>query len=296
MKKLIYLFLLIVNFTSVELVQAKAEIKQIHSMREAYAEIKEKAERYGAKNVLVVFDLDSTLLALNQDLGSDYWFTWQNEKIKSGDRSDRVASSILELLAVQLQLYTLSGMHPPEKEIPAMVASLQNRQIAIMVLTSRMTDFGDITLRQLRENRLSFVTSPEVNNDDGYNYIPYDPRNPQRYGLDAADVDLAKLKTVPPVNYKRGIFLSAGLHKGVALKSFLGAKAKSNHYRAIVFVDDRAHHCQAVAEVYKDSTADVVSLRYGFEDKKIEAFLAGPKTKAINGYQQFIQLKEYVFN
>lgn len=38
--------------------------------------------KYGAKNVLVVFDIDNTLLKANQPLGSDQWFEWQAEAIK----------------------------------------------------------------------------------------------------------------------------------------------------------------------------------------------------------------------
>ncbi|MDZ4663219.1 MAG: DUF2608 domain-containing protein [Pseudomonadota bacterium] len=292
-----FLLFLLISITGLNEVRAKSEIKEILRMSEAYQEIKKQVSKYGSKNVLVVFDIDSTLLSLNQGLGSDYWFTWQSEKLKSGDVTDRVANDVVGILDVQLQLYTLSRMHPPEPETPHLVSQLQAERIPVMVLTSRMTNFRDITEQHLRESKYNIgTTSPAVLRDTGYNYIPYDPSHPSDYGLEIEDVELANTKQVPQVNYKQGVFLTAGLHKGVALKSFLGVKAKHTNYRAIVFIDDRKHNCKAVADVYRSSDLEVVSLRYGFEDQLIETFNKSTKAEAINGYNQLMKLKENVFH
>ena len=37
------------------------------------------ADRYGQGQVLVVFDIDNTLLAMEQGLGSDQWYYWQKD-------------------------------------------------------------------------------------------------------------------------------------------------------------------------------------------------------------------------
>jgi hypothetical protein len=39
----------------------------------------ELARQVGTDRVLVVFDLDNTLLAMEQGLGSDQWYDWQKE-------------------------------------------------------------------------------------------------------------------------------------------------------------------------------------------------------------------------
>jgi hypothetical protein len=41
------------------------------------SKIIELGKTYGPKNVLLVFDLDNTLLTANQPLGSDPWYNWQ---------------------------------------------------------------------------------------------------------------------------------------------------------------------------------------------------------------------------
>ena len=46
-------------------------------------------KKYGTRNVLLVVDLDNTLLAMNQDLGSDQWFTWQETLLEKDRCNDQ---------------------------------------------------------------------------------------------------------------------------------------------------------------------------------------------------------------
>ena len=39
-------------------------------------------ERTDKKNILVVFDIDNTLMAMEQGLGSDQWYDWQKHLSK----------------------------------------------------------------------------------------------------------------------------------------------------------------------------------------------------------------------
>ena len=67
---------------------------------------KELVEKYSKENVLVVVDVDNTLLAMNQDLGSDQWYNWQSGLLKDDPSSpDLVAADFQGLLGVCL-LYT----------------------------------------------------------------------------------------------------------------------------------------------------------------------------------------------
>ena len=34
--------------------------------------------KYGAEHVLLVLDIDNTVMSMDTDLGSDHWFEWQN--------------------------------------------------------------------------------------------------------------------------------------------------------------------------------------------------------------------------
>ena len=40
------------------------------------------------EHVLLVLDIDNTLLAMNQDLGSDQWFEWQRYLLDHEPRSN----------------------------------------------------------------------------------------------------------------------------------------------------------------------------------------------------------------
>ena len=53
------------------------------------------ADSHGNDQVLVVFDIDNTLLAMEQDLGSDQWYYWQKDREKEGrvPRRKRVLGS-----------------------------------------------------------------------------------------------------------------------------------------------------------------------------------------------------------
>ena len=101
-------------------------------------------EKHGVQKVLLVVDLDNTLLAMNQDLGSDQWFTWQESLLKQDQHHpELVANDFSGLLEVQGILFALSSMHPPQPELPKMLNGLIEQQVTTVVLTSRGKEFRD---------------------------------------------------------------------------------------------------------------------------------------------------------
>ena len=72
----------------------------------------------GAEQVLVVFDLDNTLLAMEQGLGSDQWYEWQKEQFSQEPCDARV---VADRLAVQGALYFASAMRPTQPVTPSTV-------------------------------------------------------------------------------------------------------------------------------------------------------------------------------
>ena len=73
--------------------------------------------KYGGKNVLVVFDIDNTLLKANQSLGSDQWFEWQAEAIKlsSIEASFKTFNELLKAQAdfFSIRFYVTNGKKSP---------------------------------------------------------------------------------------------------------------------------------------------------------------------------------------
>ena len=126
---------------------------------------KELVEKYSKENVLVVVDVDNTLLAMNQDLGSDQWYNWQSGLLKDDPSSpDLVAADFQGLLGVQGTLFALSRMHPPEPKLPKQMAEIQQLGLTTVVLTSRSHEFRDATERELKRNGYDLAsTAPGIN-------------------------------------------------------------------------------------------------------------------------------------
>ena len=71
-------------------------------LAEVTADTMELAEKIGKENVMVVFDIDNTLLAMEQGLGADQWYEWQKE-LSENDLCN--PGNVGNRLAVQGALY-----------------------------------------------------------------------------------------------------------------------------------------------------------------------------------------------
>ncbi len=207
------------------------------------------AEQFGTNRVLVVFDLDNTLLAMEQDLGSDQWYDWQKE-LQAEQPCD--ARLVTGLLAVQGALYHASAMRLTQPDGPALVQSLQNDGFKVIILTSRGSDFRLATFRELRRGGFSFYASA-IGPAQGYadDFIP--PSGSR------------------PVRYEDGVFLTAGQHKGDMLVDLL-AKTGTPAPAVVVMADDKAKNLQAVMEAFAGSNTSVQAFRYNREDPLVQAF------------------------
>src|SRR6185295_4497566 len=100
------------------------------------------ADQFGPEHVLVAVDIDNTILANDQVLGSEQWFDWQEYLMKYEPESPQlVAKDLPGLLDASGLLYTLGHMHPPQKNLPDIIKQVQARGIATIVLTSRGDEF-----------------------------------------------------------------------------------------------------------------------------------------------------------
>ena len=67
-----------------------------------------------------------------------------------------MAKDFAGLLEAQGMLYNLAKMHPPQKDLPAIIGRLQGLGIHTLVLTSRGPEFRVATERELRQNGYDF--------------------------------------------------------------------------------------------------------------------------------------------
>lgn len=233
--------------------------------------------------VLVVFDLDNTILATDSDFGSEHWFHWQSELIQQQTTGGAlnpalVAPAVDGLLKIQGYIYAVTPMHATESTIAPNIQELAAQGVRFMALTSRGLDVRDATLRELARNGIDFTaTAPGPRGGYAGAYLPYETNAPDTYGLTAADVVAFKLAAPKDVVFEHGVMLTQGQHKGSMLKTLLAKTGTT--FDAIVFVDDRPHHSLGIQAAFDLRPEQVRTVKYGHEAAHIEDFRASDKTK-----------------
>lgn len=207
------------------------------------------SEQAGRRHTLVVFDLDNTLLAMEQGLGSDQWYEWQKE-ISRENPCD--ARAVADRLAIQGALYFASAMRPTQEDAPSVLRKIQQAGIPVIALTSRGVDFRLQTFRELRRNGYDFrLTAPGPAGGWDEDFIPDNGTRPARY--------------------EDGVFLTAGQHKGAMLQALI-ARTAIPMPGAILILDDKQANLDAVLETFSALQIPVHAWRYSAEDQNVRDF------------------------
>ena len=206
-------------------------------------------EHTGKDGLLVVFDIDNTILAMEQGLGADQWYEWQKE-LDSVDKCN--TQNVGNRFAAQGALYFVSAMRTTQQDGSEQIRALQEKGLAVIALTSRGPDFQLATFRELRRNEFSFTHS--AIGPAGETYDPFIPVENGRLSL-----------------YQDGVFLTAGQHKGEMLFALL-EKTGSKLPSVIVMVDDKQKNLDAVKETFSALGVPVHTWRYTGEDANVESF------------------------
>jgi hypothetical protein len=251
------------------------------TMNQVSAIVSALSEEYGAENTLVVFDIDNTLLMVNQDLGSDAWYRWQSGLAKTEPGSALlVAEDTGGILDVQRLLFELSDMKPPENETPDLVAQLKERGHPIMALTSRNPNFRSATLRELADFGYEFSSAPRCGAPlcVTHGIIGGDAvkRAAQQSTTVFPRVDELVGTSPRPISYGDGVMMVAGQNKGVMLQLLLASSASDN-YRSIIFVDDGKRNVEHVDDAFKDDPRAVSTIYYDRLEADVQAFQSDPK-------------------
>lgn len=213
------------------------------------ADTQKLVEMTGKENVLVVFDIDNTILAMEQGLGSDQWYEWQKALAEENKCSRQ---SVGNRFAAQGALYFVSAMRLTQEDGAAQVKAIQDQGVAVIALSSRGPDFQLQTFRELRRNNFSFSYSA-IGPAGGYDEL-FLPVENGRLSL-----------------YEDGVFLTAGQHKGQMLYALL-KKTGTRIPAVIVMADDKQQNLDAVRETFSALNVPVHTWRYTGEDKNVEEF------------------------
>ena len=209
----------------------------------------ELTARTGKEDILVVFDIDNTLLAMEQGLGADQWYEWQKDLSKQDQCNTQ---NVGDRFAVQGSLYFASAMRRTQEDGAAQVKAIQSKGINVISLTSRGPDYQLQTFRELRRNDYSFAYS-SIGPQGGYEQ-PFMPAEKGRLTL-----------------FEDGVFLTAGQHKGEMLHALL-EKTGTPLPAVVVMVDDKQKNLDAVMETFSALNVPVHAWRYTREDQNVRDF------------------------
>lgn len=266
-----------------------SEFRLVDDFREAAVVAEAYAQEFGPEKVLLVVDIDNTVLAMDEPLGSEQWFDWQVYLLKNEPKSPHLVADTFDgILAVQGRLYDRGPMHPPQTDLPAIVRRIQDAGVAAVVLTSRGEGFRAATERELTRNGYDFARTALATRDEEVAlYMPYDPAAPAAAGLNSREVSALKLEKPQEVSYRNGIMMTSGQHKGIMLVTLLHRAAEP--MAAVIFVDNRADHVAGVIDQMQEEGIAATGLVYTREDNNIKVFMYGPKDtvasqwRAMNG-------------
>lgn len=206
-------------------------------------------EKTNKEDVLVIFDIDNTILAMEQGLGSDQWYEWQKGL---GEQDPCSSKNVGDRFAAQGALYFVSAMRPTQEDAATQVKAVQDLGVAVIALTSRGMNFQLQTFRELRRNNFSFNYSA-IGPAGGFDE-PFMPVENGRLSL-----------------YEDGVFLTAGQHKGQMLYALM-EKTATRMPVVIVMADDKQKNLDAVKETFSALNIPVHAWHYTGEDMNVRGF------------------------
>lgn len=233
MKNLNYFIFAFLTFLSIH--SLKAEIFDTYQMDEIYHHLQSE--------MLVIFDIDNTLIEPVQELGTNQWFENRiKEYISFGcSKQDALEKALREWTAIQ----SVTLVKLVEPNIASIVKDLQNQGYTVMGLTTRGLGISTCTIHQLQTVNIDLkMTAP-------------------------TDQEIFFMNK-QGVLFRGGTLFTAGTHKGDALEKFL--KAIDYQPSSIIFINDKYSHLLPVEEYCSKFEIPFTGIRYGFLDEKVKNF------------------------
>ncbi len=206
------------------LASAKSKIIRTKEYGEVFQSIAEKGRIFGASNVLVVFDIDDTLLVTPDCRRSDGSWARGNSK-----------------------LFVCPTLHT-EMDISHRLDQIQKAGYSTISLTARGNVLIESTQRELarwHENALPLTFK-------GY------PFHEEILSIPVPKTKRCKKSETPPCltgqysdrpKFIDGVMYANATNKGLALKALL--KDLARDYQAIIFIDDNSKNAENIHAVYK---------------------------------------------
>jgi len=238
---------------------AAAETFTSNSYSEIQKVLSEQTNAFSPSELLIVFDLDRTVLHSVDCLGEE-------DKTKGFFRFEKT---------VQLCDATITST-----SLPKIIKNLQEKEYGVIALTARRAVGIDVltpqgepkikypmlegTLKQLENLRVSEET--EATSPIFFKTAPlYSNRvKTIKFAQQGRDKVLKKELVV-----KKGVAMASGANKGLALQAFVKRMRKANRPEQIVFIDDDKRNINHLEKAYADSKDSILIIHYTeFEKEK----------------------------
>lgn len=214
-------------------VSGSATITETADFAEVNLAVETLNARYGAANVLIVSDIDNTLLTSASDLGGDIWYQWQRGKLDVKPTPAQKVSCLFEDTIGML--YELNPMTVTDPLVPEIVASWQLAGNTVMALTSRDPRYRSATERELKSNGIELGQSA-LTLENGV--MPE-----YRHQMDRE------------LTYSQGVMMTTGMDKGKMLHWILDKTGR--HFDAVIFIDDSRKNIDNMYTAWKDGNTDM---------------------------------------
>ncbi len=230
-------------------VSGSATITETADFAEVNLAVETLNARYGAANVLIVSDIDNTLLTSASDLGGDIWYQWQRGKLDVKPTPAQKVSCLFEDTIGML--YELNPMTVTDPLVPEIVASWQLAGNTVMALTSRDPRYRSATERELKSNGIELGQSA-LTLENGV--MPE-----YRHQMDRE------------LTYSQGVMMTTGMDKGKMLHWILDKTGR--HFDAVIFIDDSRKNIDNMYTAWKDGNTDMDIFYYtSVEDARIARY------------------------
>ena len=203
-------------------------------------------EQSDASDILIVLDIDDTILTSSTDLGGDVWYQWQRGKLNIKPTDAQKVDCLFED-SIGL-LYELGTTKLTDSIIPNLINNWQEKEIPVFALTSRSPRYRAATERELNRTGIDFTkTALRPEGEDLPTY---------RYNLKNE------------MSYMKGIMMTSGMNKGEMLQHIL--QKTNQDFESIIFVDDSEKNVYNLEQQFKNSGIDMTIFHYTkvIEDRK----------------------------
>jgi len=263
--RLMYLiFVIFITSCSSNLQQVSDPIRSVKEIDDISV-IRSVLNNLSESSVLLVLDIDDTLLTSREFFGSDKWYEWQKEI------GDEKAPCVFDILGIVFEIGTNKLAQEKDENIKENTLEvIESISTDILVLTARSEKYRASTSRELIRNGFSFS---ENHLNANYQPVRFEAKERDR-------------KTY--VSYMDGVFMVSGMNKGEMLLDLL--RRIERYYDVIVFVDDKLKNIKNMKNALHEKNIDLYAFHYTRVDKSIT------EKEIEEGEQALAQLLNYMDN